>query len=213
MAWVPSHMRKTTSSEDPVRLANSLLNKLTAERQLAISLEMKDFFEKHVHSSEMLSQMAQAIITKATREANYSKLYTELAISITEFRPDFKTSLLRVLQKSFLQLCQEKTIIRRDKRLLGYAAVIGEFYNQELLSQKVLFLNVANYFLEEMSEDTLGALCVLFNVSRRHLNASASGKESLGLYIKKLQEIYEDKNNGIGSRMRFLILDVIEDRR
>jgi len=204
---------KRSGEKDPILIAKSLLNKLTEEKFLAISLEMKDFFQKYVDSPEIRNKVAKALITKAIREPNYSKLYTELAISITSHDPEFKSSLLQVLQNLFTKLCNHRDILNRSKRLVGCSTVIGEFYNHELISQKIIFLNVANYFLEEMSEDTLGALCVLITVSRDNLGSSASGKESLSLYISKLREIYEDKTNGIGSRMRFLVLNVIEGQK
>lgn len=219
MAWVPSHLRQSSSKmhgsgeKDPTLIAKSLLNKLSEEKFLAISLEMKEFFEKYVNSSEIRNNVSKALLTKAIREPNYSKLYTELAISITTHDPEFKSSLLQVLQTLFTKLCNNKDVPNRTKQLKGCSKIIGEFYNHELISQRILFLNVANYFLEEMSEDSLGALCTIITVSRDSLCASASGKESLNLYINKLRGIYEDKTNGIGSRMRFLVLNAIEGEK
>lgn len=224
MAWVPSHMRHSSPEmyttklgeknvTDPISIVKALLNKLTEEKFLAISLEMKDLFKKSINTPELQTKVATSIVTKAIREPNYSKLYTELILSIIDENPEFRVSLIRFLQGIFVKLCEHRDAHNRAKRLTGCATLIAEFYNHKLISQKIFFCNVANYFLEELSDDTLGALCVLIVVSRDCLNESSSGKESLNLYIKRIKEIRHNETNGISSRMRFLLLDVVEARK
>lgn len=224
-AWIPRTLMRHSSPEmhtskfnekgiiNPIFRVKALLNKLTEEKALAISLEMKEIFKTSIDTSELRNQVSTSIINKSVREPNYSKIYTELVLSIIEENPDFRISFLLVLQDLFTKLCKNLDSRNRYKQLRGYARLIGEFYNHKLISQKIFFLNVANYFLEELSEDTLGALCVLITVSREQLKKTISGKDSLTLYINKMEEIRQDKSNGISSRMRFLILDVIEDRK
>ena len=221
MTWLPSRMHRSSpemytlrcNEKDPISKIKALLNKLTEDKFLAISLEMNDLFRRDIHSEESMTKVATSIITKATREPHYSKIYTELSLSIISEKLEFKTVLLKVLQSSFTKLCNHRDLPNRMRGLTGCATVIGEFYNHELLSQRIYFLNVANYLFEELSEDSLGALCVLIATSRNNLKESKSTKESLRLYIEKIDDIRKDKSNGVSSRMRFLMLDVVEDRK
>lgn len=207
MAWAPGRQRR----DCPLSKLKLILNKITEEKFLPISLEIRTLFEDKIHTDRLMEGSAEAIIEKGVRENGYAALYAQLCNYLCEERVAFKLVVLKSLQTIFREILQiDTTSAIRAKRLVGCICVISEFYNINLLPSKILFNDVAARLLLEKTDHSLEALCMLFTRVWSKVCEQKPSKASLQDYLRTLSDIQGDNDVNITSRTRFLILDIIE---
>ena len=204
-AWIPGRKRK----DCPLSKLNLILNKITEEKFLPLSLEIRTFFEERIETEVDMRGCAESIPEKAMKEPHYAALYTQLCIYLTEQRTTFKPILLQTLQTIFQDILVSE-LSTRTKRLMGCVAVISEFYNLNVLPSKILFHDVMSRLLFEESDSSLEALCVVFPRVWDKVHLHDKTRTSLGLYIQRLSTLQKDENVNISSRIRFLLMDILE---
>ena len=204
-AWIPGRKRK----DCPLSKLNLILNKITEEKFLPLSLEIRTFFEERIETEVDMRGCAESILEKAMKEPHYAALYTQLCIYLTEQRTTFKPILLQTLQTIFQDILVSE-LSTRTKRLMGCVAVISEFYNLNVLPSKILFHDVMSRLLFEESDSSLEALCVVLPRVWDKVHLHDKTRTSLGLYIQRLSTLQKDENVNISSRIRFLLMDILE---
>lgn len=207
MAWVPGRQRR----DCPLSKLKLILNKITEEKFLPISLEIRTLFEEKIYIDRLMQGGAEAILEKGIRENGYAALYAQLCNYLCEERIAFKPIVLNTLQTIFREILHlDITSATRAKRLIGCICVISEFYNTNLLPSKILFNDVAARLLLEKTDQSLEALCILFARVWSKVCEYKPTKASLQDYLRALAVIQKDINVNITSRTRFLMLDIIE---
>nr|QBK92250.1 MAG: MIF4G domain protein [Pithovirus LCPAC304] len=204
-AWIPGRKRR----DCPLSKLKLILNKITEEKFLPLSLEIRTFFEERIVTEADMRGCAESILEKAMKEPHYAALYTQLCIYLTEQRTTFKPILLKTLQTIFQDIV-ESALSTRTKRLVGCVAVISEFYNLNMLPSEILFRDVMSRLLFEESDSSIEALCIVLTRVWDKVLLHFKTRTSLKMYIQRLSTLQKDENADISSRIRFLLLDVLE---
>lgn len=107
-----------------------------------------------------------------------------------------------------LMLAEENRRVRM--RSVGNVRFIGELYKLKMLKSKIM-VYCMNYLIEELEEEKLECLCKLLTTIGQQVEIEL--KAELDEVFKKMQRIVSQKSNKISSRVRFMLIDVIELRR
>jgi len=204
--WMPGNRKK----DCPLSKLKSMLNKITKEKFLALSLEIKTLFEDQIHDDVQIQECAESILEKAIQETGYSSLYAQLCQYLSQERETFKTALLHTCQRTFQRTldCQEQY---RGKRMIGCVCIIGELYNINLISSKIVFCDVAQRLAVEKSDESVEALCQLFVRTGQKMNEHSTVAVHLNIYMELMEKFQKDQS--LLSRVRFLILDLLDLRK
>lgn len=115
------------------------------------------------------------------------------------------------------QLQEEESKFRR--RSVGTVRFIGELYRQCMLTTTIIYW-CASTLLDQNSEEKLECLCKLLTTVGHKLeefkNDPAVDRKQcrdLALQFQRMQNIADDKKLKISSRVRFMLLDLIELRK
>lgn len=204
--WMPGNRKK----DCPLSKLKSMLNKITEEKFLPLSLEIRTLFEERIRDDKQLEECAESILEKAIQEPGYCSLYAQLCQFLSEERKTFKMVLLHTCQKIFQNVldCQERW---RGKRILGCVQIIGELYNINLIPSKIIFCDVARRLVLEKSDLSLDALCQLLTRTGRKMDEHSTVAINLNVYFAFLEKFQKDEQ--LSSRIRFLILDLLDLRK
>jgi len=206
--WMPGNRKK----DCPLSKLKSMLNKITKEKFLALSLEIKTLFEDQIHDDKQIQECAESILEKAIQESGYSSLYAQLCQYLSQERETFKTALLRTCQITF-----QKALDCRDcrdwrgKRMLGCVCIIGELYNINLIPSKIVFCDVAQRLVVEKSEESVESLCQLFTRTGHKMDEHSTVTVNLNIYMELMEKFQKDQ--ALSSRVRFLTLDLLDLRK
>jgi len=201
--WIPGRKRK----DCPLSKLKSILNKITADKFLPLSLEIKTLFAEQISEEKHLEECAEAILEKAVMEPGYCHLYAQLCFVLGEERKSFKQMLLHKSQTTFQDILVTQEAWR-GKRLLGCIQIIGELYNKNLIPSKILFCDVARRLIIEKSDFSIEALCLLFTRTGKKLQQHHILSKNLELYMNQIIELKKDKD--LTPRIRFLIMDLLD---
>lgn len=100
---------------------------------------------------------------------------------------------------------------KAKRRGLGLVRFIGELFKLSMLTEKIMHLCIKNLLSNatDPEEEEIESLCKLLTTVGRQLdNEKARGH--IDVYIRRITEM--SKSESINSRMRFMLLDVIELR-
>jgi len=201
--WMPGRNRK----DCPLSKLKSILNKITEDKFLPLSLEIKTLFDDRITEDEQLEECAVIILEKAIIEPTYCHLHAQLCFVLGEERKSFKKKLLNKCQSTFQEILISQKI-SRGKRLLGCIQIIGEIYNINLIPSKIIFCDVAQRLIIEKSDSSVEALCLLFGRIGKKLQQHSILSKNLDLYINILTKLQKDQD--LTSRTRFLIMDILD---
>ena len=87
--WMPGKRKK----DCPLSKLKLILNKITEEKFLPLSLEIRTLFEDRIQEEEQMDECAKAILEKAIIEPTYSSLYAQLCFFLSEERKSFKETI------------------------------------------------------------------------------------------------------------------------
>jgi len=106
------------------------------------------------------------------------------------------------------ELDEEKRLIR--KKSLGNIKLIGALYKNGKLKDEIMDLCI-NTLLENADEDSYECLCSLLKSIGEKFEKSLSSKSKFNSQMKQLEQVV--KQNKIASRIKFLIMDVLDMRK
>lgn len=202
--WKPGNRVK----DGPLPDIKLILNKITEEKFLPLSLEIRSVFEEKVHSENDMKDCAIAILNKSIKEKNYSALYVDLCKYLTHIRPCFKRIILENSQRMF------EKCISNDKPLKGHCILVAELYNADLLTNTILFAQVIQRLLKKADDNSIEGLCPLLErVWKRTLIYGKKQQKAtryLEHTLKHFRELYQQKDSAISTRVRFIMMDILE---
>lgn len=110
-----------------------------------------------------------------------------------------------------MQIEEEERKLRR--RSVGTVRFIGELYRQNMLSTKIMDWCVAA-LLKTSSEDKLECLCKLLTTVGEKMETDVPDRRTFASHFTAMQNIINSKGDSkISSRVRFMLMDVIELRK
>lgn len=204
--WKPGKPRK----DCPLSKVQLILNKITEEKFLPLSLEIRTLFEDQIKTVEHMKGCAEAIFDKAIREGCYTSLYVELCKYLIEIRPSFKSIFLNVVQDKFREILSYDRD-RRTKRLIGCVGIISELYNFNIITSKVIFQDVIQRLLVDVCDGNVEALCALFMRVKENIDVNTTSRKCIEGYIAQFRSLQNDKSSNISSRIRFIMLNVLDE--
>jgi translation initiation factor 4G len=230
--WTPNRAK----GEDAIVRSN--LNKLTPEN---FEILLPKFLEITVGSLAMLNSIADILFEKAVFESVFCELYVSLLVKINDGMPSFcdeavvcpwenqstaEVNLVRLICRrcysSFKdgatlpsvdpELLDDEVREERARKLrrkeLGAYVLIGELHKIGILSAEVIFscIDVSLQKLNEAYKD-VEAACVLVRTCGASLDKAQADSLAAVLARFKRLELTETSQ----SRLRFMVLDVIEE--
>lgn len=211
------------------------LNKLSPNNLDKLSQEILETCKK---SHDYLKLVALGIFEKAWSENKYTQMYSELCKFLKNgfekfsYNPDpsvppknlFKYELLYMCEETFeynaaesdlTNLSEEEIASKKDKikkKTLGNARFIGELFNVNLITAKIILgciNSLLNSFVQENNEDKLEGACVLLLTGGSSFERAKLKPDTDDIY-NRLDKILQSSN--ISSKNSFKILDLKEHR-
>jgi len=121
-------------------------------------------------------------------------------------------------QRKKMQLEYEERERQARRRSVGNIRFIGELYNLEMLTDRIMHEIIRRLLLTQTDEESLECVCCLLKTIGKQLDQRTESKivagdkslRSLDHYFGKMEGIVKDKN--VPARVRFLIQEVIDLR-
>lgn len=207
-AWKP----KSRDPNCPLSKVNLILNKITKEKFLPLSLEIQVLFEDKIIGDEQQRLCATYILEKMLKEPHYVDMYVELCTCLIDRRTSFKNIFIKTVQTSFQNTISSKSLPSRGRKLKGFAAVVSEMYLANLIPISVVVHDLMLRLLFECSDESIEALCVIFKRVWERMIKSPQTKHILKMLVDKFDEFRKDRTNAISSRVRFVMMDVTDKK-
>lgn len=231
--WKPSR-RRGDDNEEIYGKVRSILNKLTGDKFGPLSQQMVDLLKSKATDVEILREIINIIFDKALAEPGFSTMYAELCRVLEKNCPTFETNkegkpqtfkriLLNRCQEAFEHKPHDETVdndplkkeeadMKQKRRMIGNIVFIGELYKEHMLTDKIMHECVFRRLLGDIKnpvEADLEALCKLMNTIGKVLDVPKA-KGYMDAYFKRMKNLTQNPN--IPSRIRFLLLDVLDLR-
>lgn len=227
-AWRPSVFTNQTGdcggevdTENLLKQFRSILNKITPKNFDVLLVQVKEMkIEKPQHVDELIN----LVFEKAVAEPNFKECYTKLCQQISKmYQPppnsstrsdfDFKRKLITRVQHEFntcIEISQKnvgdfESEVDYDsvrKRAIGSVQFVGELFNFELLSLKIM-KSCAHNLLNCGTELAVELMCKLLSTI-----GSKMEKSVRELMIRQVREVVMSKKQKYPSRIRFMVLDL-----
>lgn len=221
------------------RQIKSILNKLTPQNFDKLFVQVK---EVNIDSAPCLHGIISQIFDKALMEPTFCEMYAkfcvQLAAGLPEFYEDnekvvFKRVLLNKCQEEFerdereqaeaekaeehgekklsAEERQEKKAAAR-RRMLGNIRFIGELYKESMLTERIMHECIKKLIgeFQHPEEENVEALCKLMSTIG-HMIDHAKAKEFIDAYFDRMTKM--SNNQGLPSRLRFMLRDLIDLRK
>lgn len=214
-----------SQEESTVRKATSILNKIAPENSFKLTKQLQ---ELHL-TIDQLKTITKKIFDKALTERKYCTMYAQLCNDLyrsdnsndkdgnASYKKEFRTILLTSCQQEFEKRkthtysddpqirMQEDSAFRA--RMRGNMEFVGQLSLLNLLSPKIVRLCFKS-LLDDPDSINIEAFCKLMATVGRQYDQP---KYNLDQFFEKLKEIRQTDND-LDSRIRFMILDIIELR-
>lgn len=229
------------SDEDQLkqRQIKSILNRLTPQNFDKLFEQVK---EVNIDSAPCLHGVISQIFDKALMEPTFCEMYAkfcvQLAAGLPEFYEDnekvvFKRVLLNKCQEEFERDEREQAEAeqaeehgegklsaeeRREKkaaarrRMLGNIRFIGELYKESMLTERIMHECIKKLIgeFQHPEEENVEALCKLMSTIG-HMIDHSKAKEHIDAYFFRMTKM--SNNQGLPSRLRFMLRDLIDLRK
>jgi len=218
-AWVPNRLKFDKTKVDAIsNKVKNFLNKISNKNYDKI---LSNLLELEIDDAFCLNTVVNEIFKKAIIEPTFCKIYSKICIEMSEkftdyLDTDFRRLLLAHCQSGFIDRKlpdEEYQMMLRKKELTGTARLIGELFNQDMISENVIFDKCMNDLidLESPMELDLEILATLIKVSGNKIDKDIANKKSLDNIFAKVKEIVDAKK--VGSRMKFMYMDLTDSRK
>jgi hypothetical protein len=210
----------------------SLLNKLTVEKFDQLAEKMVNLF-KSIDSQESLQASIELVHNKALTEPHFSAMYSDLCKRLSDNCPalgDGKSTFRSVLLNQCQIVFEEKIPVEVDeeqsikmrRRIIGNVVFIGELFKIKLFPEKII-QRCMSMLLDKIAGVAEGAqqladaelavqqLCKLLVTVEGRLDKTPQQKKIMDEYWTKIEQA--SKNKLLASRLRFMIKDVVEQRK
>lgn len=229
------------SDEDQLkqRQIKSILNKLTPQNFDKLFEKVK---EVNIDSAPCLHGVISQIFDKALMEPTFCEMYAKFCVQLAAGLPEFYEDNEKVVFKRvLLNKCQEE--FERDereqaeaeqaeehgeekvsaeerrakkaaarRRMLGNIRFIGELYKESMLTERIMHECIKKLIgeFQHPEEENVEALCKLMSTIG-HMIDHPKAKEHIDAYFFRMTKM--SNNQGLPSRLRFMLRDLIDLRK
>eukprot|EP01114_Cavostelium_apophysatum_P024383 TRINITY_DN952_c0_g1_i5.p1 TRINITY_DN952_c0_g1~~TRINITY_DN952_c0_g1_i5.p1 ORF type:complete len:569 (+),score=150.18 TRINITY_DN952_c0_g1_i5:161-1867(+) len=233
--WAPRPSFLKDEKDQVLRDIKGVLNKITPEKFTKLSTKIQDLFGQ-VTDDQIFAESISLVFAKAVSEPNFSKLYAELCVKLSDVAvkvPDgklaFRRALLNRCQEEFERASRKVEDLPEDpeeralakekdrKNKLGNVKFIGELFKMTLLAEriihgciKILFNTIYKYKDDkETVEMNSELLCKLVATTGKRMD-NPEAKSYMDTYFSHIQKLSQAPT--ISSRIRFMFQNLIELR-
>ena len=147
----------------------------------------------------LLTKCQKEFDSDYSQSINYDKLLEEMEACADEKR------------KSELKEEAEYKLTKAKRRSLGNIRFIGELFKLEMLTDKIMHNCIERLLKQETDEENLECLCKLLATIGRALDITNNATR-MKSYFDRMEKISKKKET-VSSRIRFMLLDVIDLRK
>lgn len=202
----------------------SILNKLSDSNLKELS---NDLISTKITRKEHLDKLVEFIFLKAISEPKFSEMYAKLTkelsayyILIDEQKIYFREILINKCQSMFneclsfdkeLEVLPKGDTFKFKDQVLGCMNYIGELYNQELLTDKIInsCFNLIHIKINLKKVYTVDILCTLIKTVGNKFSKKAS--TDFNICFEKINML--KTNNNLTIKEKFMIMDIIDLRK
>lgn len=212
-------IKSVDENEIILKNVKGILNKLSKDNFTNLS---KKLYDIDIDNHQLVRDVIEFIFTKAINEPCFGEVYAELCKCLStknycDNTLNFKREILAQCQKEF-----EKEKIETDdillisnlkRKSLGNISFVGELFNQNMISDSVIFHCIDNLItkINEISKKGENIECLCKLVTKTGYKMDKLHKQRIDYYFKILETISNDKINDF--RSRFMIKDVLDLRK
>lgn len=221
--WLLSKKLNQSDDERLYSQIRSILNKISESNLLELSKELTSLeISKQVH----LTKLVEFIFNKAILENKFSSTYAKLSKELISYyildetgkNIYFRELLINTCQLSFYEVISHEqesinTGIKSKESILGCMNFIGELYNNDLLTSKIInscFL-VMLMKLGPTKQYLIDCICSLMRIVGKSFYSKCKN-ETNNIFDKLKNVLDESKQLGLSKKDEFNIIDILELR-
>lgn len=183
----------------------SLLNKLSDSNSDMIfadimKLDIQD--DKYVNIIDIL-------FGKILNDQKYTKLYAKLCVCLL-VREQFKTLLLERTHRMFMEAIHLKghtSVYKFKEQVLNYVRFIGELYNLDILSHKII-QGCYSMIFERIKNNGLYSVEILCVFVRSNIDKFYLNKNDSVLLFKQIESL-----SSVDNKDKFMLMDIIDIKK
>nr|GME00004.1 eukaryotic translation initiation factor 4G-like isoform X1 [Ipomoea batatas] len=233
-------VRKANDVEEgKQRQLKAILNKLTPQNFERLFQQVKDV---SIDNAATLAGVISQIFDKALMEPTFCEMYVDLCYHLSSELPDFVEDDQRItFKRLLLNKCQEEfergereqaeaekmegdgefkqsdqereeKRIQARRRMLGNIRLIGELYKNKMLTERIMHECIQKLLgdYQNPDEEDVEALCKLMCTIGEMID-HAKARDQMDTYFEILSNLAN--NTDLSSRLRFMLMDVIDLRK
>lgn len=233
-------VRKVSDVEEgKQRQLKAILNKLTPQNFERLFQQVK---EVTIDNAVTLTGVIFQIFDKALMEPTFCEMYADLCYHLASELPDFVEDDQRItFKRLLLNKCQEEfergereqaeaekmegdgefkqsdqereeKRIQARRRMLGNIRLIGELYKNKMLTERIMHECIQKLLgdYQNPDEEDIEALCKLMCTIGEMID-HPKAKDQMDTYFEILSNLAN--NTDLSSRLRFMLMDVIDLRK
>ncbi|XP_009619115.1 eukaryotic translation initiation factor 4G-like isoform X1 [Nicotiana tomentosiformis] len=233
-------IRKVTDEEEAKRRQlKAILNKLTPQNFEKLFEQVK---EVNIDSANTLAGVISQIFDKALMEPTFCEMYANFCSHLAGELPDFVEDDQKItFKRLLLDKCQEEfergereeaeadsmeedgemkmsegkreeKRLQARRRMLGNIRLIGELYKKKMLTERIMHECIQKLLgqYQTPDEEDIEALCKLMSTIGDMIDHSKA-KDYMDAYFDMMTTMAN--NTDLSSRVRFMLMDIIDLRK
>ena len=204
-------------------MGNSLTSRILQDRALLLVFQLKPYLKERLE--ECIDIIIEGSIDEQVNYAQLCKMLADIKVrSVSEPNKvvTFRTELLMRCQKMFdtfndvhykqelLKLSEEK-LAKAKRQSIGNVRFIGELFNVDVITEDIVNDCIARLLKQESDEESLERVCCLIGTISKKVSTS-NNAEKVVSYLKRMENIANNNDLGISSRIRYMLLELIDSR-
>jgi hypothetical protein len=209
-SWFVNSAKNESDNEKLYSAINGILNKLSDKN---FELLFEELTLLNIETKEQLDEYVNLVFIKAIREPNYSDMYSRLCKKLSIITIDdnttFRELLLNRCQDLFIstiaQVVDPEDTMAKMK-IFGNIKFIGELYNEELLTNNIIYGCFMELFKNVVKQNSIAVECIVKLMSAVGSNFLQRDKKLIMKCYERLQTV--KKIPKICKRDKFMIMDL-----
>lgn len=219
VSWIVKKKLNNDESSKVLSQFTEILNKIGDSNFDEISEKL---YQLELTNKDQIKQLVNMILTKAMREDKYNTVYVKLCKKLfntyikdnSDNKCCFRNILLASCQSLFTELSQlssdediKKSSLKNKKFMIGFIKFISEMYNQNMLTDSIMYNCVIKLVNKTKKNDinSIDCLCSMYNCIK--INFSKQLPKNSETVLNYLKELSKDKS--IRAKDRFTIMDTL----
>lgn len=218
-SWILQNKLKQTEDGKLESEFRGILNKLSNGNFHELA---KELISLNIKTKEQLVLLVNSIFAKAITEPTFCDMYAKLSKELVSYYIEeqenchkvyFRELLINKCQMMFTESISiskdmNNNVLKTKEQVIGCITFIGELYNNELLTDKVIFSCFKILFVKvgTNKEYVIDNLCTLIKIVGKNFNAKS--KEESKMCYDKFTALKDSKD--ISMKDKFTIMDVLD---